>query len=212
MTVSVLVSPLVERSISAPAFWAFMRIANRGHALREQGYMRCDMAHEAAARALLKSEHTHLLTLDIDHDHPPDIVERLARWVEQDPARLVVGALTFKRVPPYSPLFYLRHGERDYMTPARWEPGLLRVAACGTGAMLIHRSVFEQLPEPWFGYDYSHVVDKDGWPGVDMWFSKLCERHGIAMYCDTTTESPHLTETVVGEAVYRAYNRAQERL
>jgi len=211
MKPKVLVGIPVERTIPTAAFWGFLQIVQQGYAFTCLPYMRCDVARNQIVKEFLSpanSVFTHLLMLDMDHVHPPDIVERLARHVEQDPSKLVIGGLNFKRTAPFEPCFFLRAGDGQYFTLTDWRPGLLKVDILGTGSILIAREVFSRIKPPWFSYSYKADMSLDNWPeawpGVDVTFSKFCTVAGIDMWVDTTTTSPHITESLVEETAFRA--------
>lgn len=212
--VRVMVGVLPERNgvPSAECLFDLIAIAQHGHPFVRMSYTRTDLARNSLAEHLLKEEQfTHLLMLDADHRHPHDIVERLSRWVIEDPERQVVAGLAFRRGRPFDPCMYMESNDgtgRVYV-PAEWEPGLLRVDLVGTAAILISRRVFERLPRPWFAFDYSGA-DKQQYPGEDIWFSRLCQRTGIPIYVDTTTVSPHLMESWINEQTFRTYLEAEQ--
>lgn len=183
-----------------------MEIAAQGVPFIKQDYQRTDLARNRLAMELLKSNYTHILMLDADHTHPTDIVQRLARWVLLDPDKLVVGGLNFRRSQPYEPCAFFREPDGSVSAPATWSPGLMKIDTLGTGSILIAREVFERIQPPWFFHIYEQQnAWEDFWPGEDIGFSEKCREAGIAMWMDTTTTSPHLTDTVVTEATFRAY-------
>jgi hypothetical protein len=163
--------------------------------------MRCDVARNTYAADLLKSEHTHLLMLDSDHIHPPDIVQRLARWMVEDPARLVVGGLNFRRGEPFDPCAYVKDEDGAVLGLTDWGD-LVECHSIGTGCILISREVFERIPPPWFGYDVTAFPE---YPSDDIFFCNLCRQHDIKLFCDTTTTSPHLIESAVGKDTFVNY-------
>jgi hypothetical protein len=157
---------------------------------------------------LLDSECSHLLMLDVDHIHPMDIVKRLTRWVEQDKHKLVVGGMNFRRSQPFDVCGFIQTENGEYATPLNWVDGLMKVDILGTGCILISREVFERLPgPPWFAHDYS-MAAQGSYPGQDVFFSKLCGEHGIDLWMDTTTTSPHLINAVVDQNTFRNYQEA----
>ncbi len=188
-----------------PSFWG---IAMHGVPLLHQDYGRTDMVRNRMAMQLLNSNYTHLLMLDVDHIHPTDIVQRLARWVLAHPEIEVVGGLNFRRGKPYEPCCFILGDDGKYYAPSEWERGLIKVDAIGTGSIIIARTVFERMEPPWFWNDYSHVWE-DSWPGEDMGFSANCRELGIDMWVDTTTTSPHMIDAVVDEETFRAYQADQ---
>ena len=202
--ISIIIGVPIERTINQHAFYSFWGIAQQGYAIMQLPYTRNDIARNKFAKGLLETKHTHLLMLDSDHTHPPDIAYRLGRWAEADPSVRVVGGLNFRRGEPYDPCAFIIGKDGKSYALMDWEPGLIKVSALGSGSILIHRSVFEELDEPWFFYDYP--ADRgDSWPGVDMAFSMRCREQGIDLWVDTTTTSPHLIDSKVDESSYREY-------
>lgn len=202
----VLVAPLIERTISYAdlVFPSIMQIAAQGPVILNMPYQRTDLARNKAVIELLKTDFTHLLMLDIDHVHPPDIIQRLSRWVISDPKNIqVVGGLNFRRSVPYDPCAY-KNGDDGTMWTIEWDKNttLMEVDRLGTGSIMIAREVFETIPPPWFTNDYSQAW-RDAWPGEDIGFSRLCQKHGIKMWVDVTTTSPHITPGLIDESTWR---------
>lgn len=166
-------------------------------------YSRTDLSRNKLAIEVIKDPTlTHILMLDIDHKHPIDIVQRLAKWVLLDPEVKIVGGLNFRRSYPHDPCCHLLDTDGVAHAPAMWDQGLMEVSAIGTGSILIHREVFENIQPPWFFNTYDKVWD-DVWPGEDMGFSQKCREYGYKMFVDTTTTSPHIGEYEIGEANFR---------
>ena len=182
-----------------------MQIAAQGVRFIKQDYTRTDLASNRFAMQLLASEFTHLLMLDLDHVHPPDIVQRLAQWVLSDPAHQVVGGLNYRRSEPYEPCAFIRQPDGALGAPASWTPGLMKVDFLGTGSILIAREVFEKIEPPWFYNLYDDNKWTDQWPGEDIGFNEKCREAGIQMYLDTTTTSPHVSDRLIGEKTFWAY-------
>lgn len=203
----VLVCFLLERSISYAdlVFPTIVQIAAQGPVILNLPYMRTDLARNKAAIELLKTDFTHLLMLDIDHIHPTNIVQRLARWVIKDPKEFqVVGGLNFRRSEPHDPCAYTFDESDQSMWAIEWDKDttLMEVDRLGTGSMMISREVFEKIPPPWFVNDYSQAM-RDAWPGEDIGFNRLCKKHGVKMWVDCTTTSPHIVPGLVDESSWR---------
>jgi hypothetical protein len=194
----------LERTLPSLVFHSFWAIARRGWPLLEGGYGRIDVNRNRFARQLLNSDYTHLLMLDLDHLHPPDVVERLGRWMLEDPDRLVVSGLYFRRGEPFDPLAFVFGPEGGLHPLVEWPHGCIEVHAFGNGMLLVHRSVFERLEPPWWAYDYGRAHD-DVYPTEDMYFCYLCREAGIKLWVDTTTTSSHIIENLVAEATWRAW-------
>ena len=205
----ILVGIPLERTISHASlvFHRFLEIAAQAPMIMKQDYTRTDLARNRFAIKLLESDYTHLLMLDIDHVHPRDIIQKLARWPLMDPDIQVVGGLNFRRSEPYEPCCFFKDPETGMVNaPGDWSPGLLKVDYIGTGSILIAREVFERIEPPWFQNVYGIEANwDDEWPGEDIGFSEKCQRAGIAMYVDTTTTSPHVGDRLIGEKTFRAY-------
>jgi glycosyltransferase involved in cell wall biosynthesis len=197
----------IERAISYAdeVFWAFISIAQQGWPFIKLPYTRIDVARNKFAMHMLNSDFTHLVMLDVDHEHHANVVKRLVRRVEEDPARLVVSGLNFRRGQPYEPIAFVCRDQATYSV-ADWAPGeMIPVDLIGCGCVIISREVFERLPgPPWFWNDYGGAA-LDNWPGEDIVFSRLCRQKGIELWIDTATSSDHLIDGRVNEAVYRAY-------
>lgn len=202
----VIIGVPMERTVLEPSFWSFIALAQQGYAFVSRPYDRIDVTRNRFAQHLLDTpEYTHLLMLDMDHLHAPDIPERLARHWLRDPEKLVIAGLNFRRSEPYDPLVWVQGPDGTMYSLTDWPKGLLKCNVVGTGAMLIHRSVFERIPRPWFENDYSLAANADAWPGEDVGFCKKCGEAGIDIWCDTTTTSPHLGFTAVSQETYRGY-------
>jgi len=200
----ILVGVPLERSISysTHVFYNFWAIAQQGVPILKIPYQRVDVARNRMAIELLKTEFTHLLMLDLDHKHPTNIIQKLARWVLVKPDIKVVGGLNFRRNEPYDPCCGFWGNDGKYYPPAEWEQGLIKVDVLGTGSILINREVFEIIPPPWFTFDYSRVW-ADQWIGEDVTFSKRCNEHNINLYVDTTCTSPHMNDTFIDEETFK---------
>lgn len=193
----------MERTISQHAFFGFWEIAMGRWSLARLEYTRNDIARHKFAEFMLSMDYTHLLMLDSDHKHPPDIVQRLGRWFVAYPDTVeVMGGLNYRRGEPYDPCAFVDPGDGHYRRMAEWGIGAIEVEALGTGSMMISRKVFERMTPPYFAYDYSKW---EGWPGTDMYFSEVCRKQGIALWCDTTTTSPHIGDQFIDEKSYRRW-------
>lgn len=198
----------MERTVSSASlvFHRFMEIAAQGVAFIKQDYTRTDLARNRFAMRLLESNYTHLLMLDLDHVHPADIVQRLARFPMMNPEIQIVGGLNFRRSQPYEPCAFIRNEDGSLGAPAEWEPGLMEVDYLGTGSMLIAREVFEAIEPPWFFNIYEHEGKwEDQWPGEDIGFNEKVTAAGFKLWLDTSTTSPHVADRLIGEKTFRNY-------
>jgi len=195
--------PMMQSLPFADEVWPRINeIARYGTPFIYQPYMFADRARNEAAKELLDSDKTHIVMLDADHRHPTDVVHRLCRRVIEDPERLVVGGLNFKRNAPFSPLAcYV--SEQGIYRPHEWEPECAEVDAIGTGCIIIAREVFEQVEWPWFINDPHYPSKTLG--SHDNYFCQKAKEAGIKIWCDFTLTSPHGGTHWVTEQTYRTY-------
>lgn len=193
----------LERTLQDAAFLHFWAIAMRGWPLFARTYGRTDLNRNEFAKTLVQSDFTHVLMLDTDHLHAPDIVEQHAKWLIDNPEKLVIGGLHFRRGEPFDPCIFLKSKDGKLYAPVEWPKGLIKVDAIGHGSILISRKVFEQIKPPWWAYTY----DVNSWkfPSEDLYFSHLCEQAGIALWADTTITSPHIIQSSVDENAFRLF-------
>ncbi len=195
----------LERNVRDVAFLHFWEIARRGYPIIHLPYGRTDVLRNMFGKAVLEDEAiTHLVMMDTDHTHPFDIVERLLRWPMLDRDKYqVVAALAFRRSKPYYPCMFGMGPDGGLHWPVEWPRNtIMKVDSVGHPALIIDRRVLEQLPFPWWQYEYDEPGE---WPTEDTYFSRLCREAGIDLWCDTTIECPHLIDNEVTEATFRAY-------
>jgi len=181
------------------------QIAQRGADFIWSEYSPVAISRNKAAIQLLGTEFTHVLMLDLDHVHPADIVERLAKWAIIYPDIQVVGGLNYGRRPPYNPCIGIKNDKGEFTFPTKFEKGkLLEVDMLGTGCILINRTVFEDLTPPWFENDFS-MWETGYYAGEDTVFSRRCREAGIRLFCDPDVTSPHIDYHTVKEETWRSY-------
>lgn len=73
---------------------------------------------------------------------------------------------------------------------------LIECDAIGTGCIVIHRSVFEAMPAPWFEY-------RAGGNSEDLMFCKECRDADIPVYCDISTVCGHYNWVPMGQTQFR---------
>ncbi len=184
------------------------RAGRRGYTRIECEYGRTDVRRMGLSlifKQLARRPTDTLVMLDIDHEHPPDVIERLAA---HDVG--VVAPLMFRRGEPYEACAFRAGPNGDIQHLANFPPGLYEMAQVGTGAIAIQRWVFDELDRqglgPWY-FKYDYRVD-DGtlhMPSEDMHFGEICRQAGIPHYVDLSFESPHATIGFVDKQVHLDY-------
>ena len=194
------------RGVDSTCFIGLWNVARHGYHIAPLIYGRTDANRNRMAHAMLESEYTHILMLDADHHHTPDIPGRLARWVIDDPDRLIVAGLNFRRGSPFEALAFDRVGDKlEHIT--QWGDDLFEVEATGHGSTLISREVFERIPPPWWAYPYNHA-SKGVYPSEDMFFCMQARMDDIKIFVDPSAVSPHLTQYWVDAETSKAARMA----
>ena len=217
-------------------FYAFWRIAQQGWPIIEVPYQRCDMAHNRAACLMMQANEeamtngrpdltfTHLVTLDLDHTHPAEIIRHFGKVAQLYPDRLVVGGLNYRRCAPYDPCAYIESDNGTISALAGPESGSMgRVDFLGTGSMMIAASVFETMRTagiyPFFGYEYKpqpwrelewRTLANMQFGGVDVYFSRRCRELGIDLWLDAMITSPHLANRWITGDDWQQYQQTPE--
>jgi hypothetical protein len=126
----------------------------------------------------LKVKATHLLWLDSDMRFPNNLLARLMdRNVD------IVGANYSERRKPYRPVAFRNWNDmnlRAYTTPD--STGLERVAAIGSGALLVKMDVYRKLDIPHYLVGWSTA--KAAFLGEDMYFCFKAGQDGYEIFVD----------------------------
>ena len=122
-----------------------------------------------------------MLMLDSDMRFPCEIAHRLL--VHNRPVVACQYAKKVKGVPPVI----------RYEASPETLQGLVQVQSVATGCLLVHRSVFERLPKPWFAFisvpGDALGANEDACPilGEDIYFSRICNEYDIPLFVDFET-------------------------
>ena len=122
---------------------------------------------------------------------PPVDGLRTLRAAADPESRPHVAALAYSRNDPYLPSA-IRDGHAWEDHPAT---GTYPIDHAGMSMCLVHRSVFDKVPEPWFGVGVP-VSGKCG-HGPDIFFSRKLKEHGIQPHICFDVECGHLTDGLV---------------
>lgn len=148
-----------------------------------------------------------LLFLDDDHVYEDNA---LLRMLDRDVD--IVTALYCRRYPPFDPVVFNSvagiEGKSELWT---WEglseeSGLLEVAGCGAGALLVRRKVFEAMEPPYFrvgGSDWKSDVI-----GEDVNFCVAAREKGFKVYVDLEILFAHLPDEAYIVPMRQSDNKA----
>jgi len=149
-------------------------------------------ARNTLVEMTLASDAEWLWFMDDDHAFSPDILVNLLR---HDLSLVVPVCLT--RSAPFAPVtFTEKVDETRYLPvylPGMNGHGLVELVAGGCAGMLIHRSVLEDVPAPWFEY---------GFASEDLIFCEKAREKGYGIYCDLSVRLGHITTAIVWPAVH----------
>ncbi len=139
----------------------------------------------ALARAFLTTDCDYFWLLNDDQIYPQDTLLRLLSHKKD-----VVGPLCLLKAEPHQPILYTKRsdGHRIYRCLRRFERGLITepTLTLGGGGMLVHRRVFEAIPDPW--WTVTTKVNAD--TGIheqtseDFDFCDRVEAAGFQVHCD----------------------------
>ena len=143
-----------------------------------------------AVQQALEAKADWLFFVDDDHVFGPKLLRRmLGRGVP------VVGALYLQRHVPFLPVAFSHKEGNIYVNVNLHNHGdddLIKVAAVGTGGMLIQRKLLEQMEPPWFEH---------GDTTEDLLFCNKVYELGLGpVYCDLGARMGHLQPAAVWPA------------
>ena len=164
-------------------------------------------ANLAKARNRLVDEFLHTYTdcdwlwfCDTDMVFEPDTMHRLvARAVDCDVKILGALCVVVTADGPI-PTMFIDDPETITQVMLDWEPNqVAQVAATGTGCLLVHRSVLQDMFDKsggskncWFGFDIRHGASGKEWAlGEDVSFCLRAGEAGHSVHVDTTCHVGH---------------------
>jgi hypothetical protein len=141
---------------------------------------------------------TSLLMCDVDMVyHPKTIPQLLSHRLP------VVGAMSFRRYPPFDPIMLKVNGDR-YKSIEEWEEGsLVEVDATGAGCLMFDMQIFNKMPQPWFRFQIN--PDSGATIGEDVGFCQDLKAAGYKIFVDTSVPSDHLTTFAVNRQTHILY-------
>jgi len=133
-----------------------------------------------------------LVFLDIDHAHPPHIVNSL---VARDDLAIHTS-LTFKRAPQMPTALAMDYNDgwdrSPEMVSGLNQGDILEVDRGGFGAVAVQRQVFSAILD--LGYGIHNMFEYHGTADCDKHFAMLCQEAGYKQHVNTGLVSPHMTD------------------
>jgi len=123
----------------------------------------------------LETSCTHIMWIDSDMKFPVDTLNILLSRKKD-----IVAGNYSTRVPPYRPVAFASEGNLDQRIFSG--TGLEEAFAIGSGMMLVHRRVYENMSRPYYKIEYSE--DFSSLVGEDIYFCKKAKEHGYSVFVD----------------------------
>ena len=144
------------------------------------------------ARYAVDNGASHLFFVDSDMVFPPNTLIRLL-MTEKD----IVGAAYYmRRQSERMTTVRVLNAAREIEIPAEPPKELTKVAAVGTGCMLISTAALKNIPQPWFNLPFEPTGELK--QGEDTWFCEQARKAGYDIWCDPTLAVGH-----IGDYVYQ---------
>jgi len=144
---------------------------------------------------------SHLMMMDCDMVYHHQTIPRLLSHKLP-----IVGALVYRRYPPFDPLLLKGDPVTGYESLSEWkENELIEVDATGTGCLMFDMNVFRDMPGPWFKFRDNPITDVGGVIGEDVGFCWDLRRAGYRIFVDTALPSTHLTTMAVNHQTFLLY-------
>lgn len=138
-----------------------------------------------------------LFMTDTDHQFPPDSLVRLLRLAEKYKLKVIAIPYCHKKLPHHPIMGVWENLDKYHPTLIMdWERNLdvMTVGCVGGGALLIHRSVFQQLAREFPG---ERPFDIRGPLSEDYSFCWRCMKAGIKIAVAPKLEWNHIVKAVV---------------
>jgi hypothetical protein len=128
----------------------------------------------------------------------PQTLYRQLRVGAHPTERPFIGVCAFDRNWPFQPTVWGQQGGEVRRFDAIPSTGLLPVSQVGMTVALMHRSLFDKIPQPWFGTSPGKVIQKGtGREDVkrsikpDMWFCQRMRDANIPIYVNFGVRLTH---------------------
>jgi len=144
---------------------------------------------------------SHVLFLDIDHEHNPlTIVKLLSHNLP------IVSGLNFMRNDPFNPVMF-RGKINAYEEVLEWgENELIEVDSVGAACLLVKMDVFDKIGMPFFSFMDNPDPNVKFGIGEDVYFCNKVKQEGFKVIVDTSCTNKHYGYIGIDENFYKTYN------
>jgi len=186
----------------------------------EEGTLLADLRNRLV-KDFLATNNVYALFLDSDMIFHPELVNLMVNRAKKNNIKILTGLYYSKEPGDPTPLiakhhsgthflplidetlaFFKKHPFQPLYTPAPDHDALIEIGGCGAGCLLVHREVFENVPEPWFSFERNC--------SEDYYFCLKAVEHGYKIYADMSILPDHLAIRPVNTADYLRANPQDE--
>ena len=193
--------PLSFPLVPADFFFSCLQLERPEYVLLRSGTGPIDDMRNSLVVKAMHVNCSHLIMMDCDHVYHPKTITRLLSHKLP-----IVGALVYRRYPPFEPLLLKGDPLKGFETISDWDDNeLVEVDATGTGCLMFEMSVFRNMPQPWFKFRDHPDKDVGGIIGEDIGFCWDLKRAGYKIFVDTSIPSDHLTTMAVNKQTHELY-------
>lgn len=165
------------------------------------------------ARTFLEYDADWLWMIDSDMTFDVDLLDKLLEVADLEEAPIVGGLCigqryTKDRVEYFTTMFTFDEDGEAWRMDEYPSDAVVDIDATGTGCLLVHRSVFEEIrrnyddPLVWFAEE---INDKGGLHSEDITFCLRARACGFPVKVNTAAKVGHVKSQLINEAVYLAW-------
>jgi hypothetical protein len=141
-----------------------------------------------ATREAIELGLDHIFFVDDDQLLRPDAIIRLLEHNVD-----IISCNLLAKAPPFQPYIFFATDKDGAGYPDTLDDnrtGLIEVAACGLGGVLVKTEVFKRIREPWFSVNDALKTD-------DLYFCHEARKAGYKIYCDLDVPSGHICNSSI---------------
>jgi len=147
----------------------------------------------------LRAGCTNLFMLDMDMTYHPKTIPRLLSHNLP-----MVGALCYRRYPPFDEIIYRKNGECYENITGYDENELIKVDRTGAGCLMFQTHIFEKIPRPWFDVGVEKLKKGEA-RGEDYRFCDKARVAGFDIFVDPTIPADHLATFKINKSFSELY-------
>lgn len=142
----------------------------------------------------LSTDHQYLLMIDSDTIPPEDALDNIELTSGQP--KILTGITHIKDGEKGKRVnVFINHEDVETVTKLEDLPkDRFKVAGCGASFLVVHRSVFETIPKPWFKtieFDNGNICSED------LYFCEQANNAGFEIVCDPAIVCGHAKTTII---------------